>query len=83
MVHDELHALRVGIFIEILDVEVRVRGDEVEDEVLLLAVPILPTFVPALDEYRVEAMLCREVDVAAHVLVVGSVLSVRLRLGVV
>ena len=34
VVHHKLHALRVGIFIKSLDVEIGVRGDEVIDKVL-------------------------------------------------
>ena len=83
VVHDEADALAVGILVQRRQVEVRIRGDEVEDEVLLVAVPVLPAFVPALDEETVEAVLGGEVDVAADVLVVRAVPAVRLGSGVV
>ena len=77
MVHDEADALLVGIGVEGRQVKVGVGGDEVKDEVLLLAVPVFPSFVPALDEESVKAVFGGKVDVAAHVLVVGTVLAVR------
>ena len=76
MVHHEAHALAPGIGVERLDVEVGVGGDEVEHIVLGVAGPVFPTFVPALYEHLVEAMLGGEVDVAAHVLIGSSVASV-------
>ena len=76
MVHHEAHALALGIGVECLDVKVGVGGNEVEHIVLGVAGPVFPTFVPALHEHLVEAMLGGEVDVAAYVLIGGSVASV-------
>ena len=78
MVHHQLHSLRVGIFIEPVEVEVGIGSLEVEDIVLGLAEPVFPADVPSFHEDLVEAMLRREVDVAAYVLVVGSMDSVGL-----
>ena len=83
MVHYQLDALGVGIFIESLEVEVRIRGYEVEDVVLLAAEPVLPAFVPSFDQEGVESVRCGEVDVAPDVVVVGSVAAVRGGLGIV
>ena len=83
MVHDQAHALAVGIGVKGRQVEVRIRGDEVEDVVFLLAVPVFPAFVPAFDQQAVEAVLGGEVDVAADILVVGAVLAVRGGMGIV
>ena len=77
MVHDEADALLVGIGVEGRQIKIRIRGDEVEDEILLLAVPVFPTFVPALDEQGVKAILGGKVNVAAHILVVGTVPAMR------
>ncbi len=73
VVHDKADAFLMGVFVQRRQVEVRIGGEEVEDKVFLLAVPVLPADVPALDEEGVEAVLGGEVDVAAHVGVVGTV----------
>ena len=78
MVHNEADAFLVGVLVQRWQVEVGVGGKEVEDEVLLLAVPVLPADVPTLDEQGVEAVLGGEVDIAAHIGVVGAVLAVGL-----
>ena len=49
VMHYELDSLGVGIFIESLEVEVRIWGHEVEDIVLLAAEPVFPAFVPSFD----------------------------------
>ena len=73
VVHDETNAFFVGVLVQCRQVEIGIGGEEVEDKVFLLAVPVFPADVPALDEKRVEAVLGGEVDVAAHVGVVGTV----------
>ncbi len=83
VVHHQFYALAVGIVVECLEVEVGVRCDEVEDIFLLLAEPVFPAYVPALDEQLVEAVVGSEVYVAAHIGIVGAVMSVRLCLAVV
>ena len=83
MVHHEFYALAAGVLVERLDVEVRVRGDEVEHIVLAAVGPVLPAYVPAFHEQGVEAVGGREVYVAAHIGVVGAVASVRRGCGVV
>jgi len=75
VVHHQLHALGVGIVVESLDVEVGIRGEEVEDVFLHVACPVFPSDVPALDEHGVETVVGGEVDVSAHVGVVGRVAS--------
>ena len=83
MVHDDSDALFVSIFVEGSDIEVGVGRDEIEHKVLLLAIPVFPTFIPTLDEDGIEAVLRSEVDVTAHVLVVGAMLTVGLGVGIV
>ena len=83
VVHHEADALGMGVLVQARKVEVGIRRDEVEDGVLLMAEPVLPAFVPALDQEGVEAVLRREVDVTAHVLVVRAVTAVRFRGGIV
>ena len=83
VVHNHLHALGGGIAVDFFDVEVGIGGDEVEHVVLLVAEPVLPAYVPSLDEDGIEAMLGGEVDVALHVLGVGGVGAVGLGVGVV
>ena len=71
VVHHQAHTLGVGIVIEGADVEVRIRRKEVEDILLRVAAPVLPAYIPAFHEHLAEAVLRSEVDVAAHVGVVG------------
>ncbi len=61
----------------------RDRGHEIEDVILRLAEPVLPAFVPALDQYGIEPVLGGEVDVLLHVFGRRSVTSVRTELRVV
>ena len=81
--HEEFHTLGMGIFIEGLDVEVRIWGHEVEDIVLVAVRPVLPADVPTFHKDLVEAVLCGEVNVSADILIVGTVGSVRLAAAVV
>ena len=83
MVHDEADALLVSVAVQRRQVEVGIGGEEVEDVVLVLAVPVFPADVPALDEEGVEAVLGGKVDIAAHIGVVGSVTAVGLGFAVV
>ena len=83
MVHDELHAARLGIFVEFFDVEVGIGGDEVENIVLLVAEPVFPTFVPSLDKHGVESVFGGKVDVSLHVGGVGRVFGRSGEFGVV
>ena len=78
MVHHQLHALRVGIVVEGLDVEVGIGCHEVEDIVLGMAEPVFPSDVPTFDKHLVESVLGSEVDIFPHVLVVGSMPTVGL-----
>ena len=83
MVHDKADAFFMGVFVKSRQVKVGVRREEVEDELLLLAVPILPADVPAFDEQPIEAVGSGEVDVAAYIGVVGAVGAVGLGVFVV
>ena len=62
----------VGVFVQGRQVEVGIGGEEVEDELFLFAIPILPADVPAFDEEGVEAIGSGEVDITTHVGVVGA-----------
>ena len=70
----------MGIVIECLQVEVGIRRLEVEDVAFPHIGPVFPTDVPPLYEHLVEAVVGSEVDVAAHLLVVGGVAAVGLQL---
>ena len=63
----------MGIGIEGGKVEVRVRGKEVKDIVLVVTVPVFPADVPAFYKDAVKAVFCGEVYVAAYVFIVGTV----------
>ena len=83
MVHHQFHSLGVGIIVEHLDVKVGIRSDEVEDVELLMAEPVFPSFVPALDQHFLQAILGSEVDIALHLLIGCAVRAVGLALGIV
>ena len=83
VVHHQTHSFRVGILIQCHNIEVRIWGLEIEDILLLTTVIILPADVPALDQHLIKAMLGRKVDIAAHILVVGSVIGDRFNLRIV
>ena len=76
--HEQLHALRMGIVVQGLDVKVRIWGDEVEDIILVAVGPVFPADVPAFHENLVETVLCGEVNVAADILIVRAMRAVRL-----
>ena len=78
--HHQLHTLGVSIVVESLDIEVRIRCDEIEDIVLPVVGPVFPTNVPALNEHLGQAVGGGEVDVLAHLGVVGAVAAVGLSL---
>ena len=83
MVHHQLNALGMSIFVEILDVEVGIGSDEVEYVALPHVGPILPTYVPSLYENLVEVIGSGKVDVSLHLLGVSGMASVRFHLGIV
>ena len=70
VVHEDLHALGMGILIEHLDIEVGIRGDEVEDITLPHIRPVFPSDVPSLNKHFIETILRGEVDVAFHVRII-------------
>ena len=76
VVHHEPDSLGAGVVVEALEVKVRVGRLEVEDVALPAVCPVLPAHVPSLDEHLLEAVAGGEVDVAAHLLVVGGVAPV-------
>ena len=83
VVHDHLHAPFAGVFADRFEVEVRVGRHEVEHPVLRVPEPVLPAFVPALDQHAVEAVPGGEVDVTHDVFGRGSVPAVGADLRVV
>ena len=72
MVHDELHALALGIVSQLGHIEVRVGGHEVEYEVLELAEPVFPALVPALYQDSLDVVGRCEIDVSLDVLGIGG-----------
>ena len=77
VVHHQPHTPLVCILLQGGQVEVGIGGYKVKHIVFVLARPIFPADVPTLHEELVEAApLGCEVDVAFHVLVVGTVATV-------
>ena len=83
VVHHQPHVLRVGIFVEGLDVEIGIGRLEVEHLLLHVSCPVFPTNVPALYQHLVEPVFGCEVDIFAHVGVVCRVSARGFGLGVV
>ena len=83
VVHHQLHALRVGIVVEHLYIEVGIRRHEVEDIQLLVSEPVFPSFIPSFYQNLLQTVLCSEVDVALHLIVCCTMCAVGLALAVV
>ena len=83
VMHHQLHAFRRSIIAQFRQVEIRVGGYEVEYIVFGLSEPVLPAFVPAFDEYLVEAVIGSEVDIAFHIFRICGMASVWFCSGVV
>ena len=83
MMHHQLHTLRVGIVVEHPDIEVGIRGNEVEDIELLVTEPVFPTFIPAFHQHLMQTVPGGEVDVPFHLLVGSTVNAVGLALAII
>ena len=83
MMHDEFYAFRMSIFVESLDVKVGIGRKKIKYIVLLMAEPVFPSRVPALYKHLSNAVFGSEIDIASHVFVCGSMMSVRLHFGVI
>ena len=68
----------MGIIVKCLEIKIRIRGHEIKHIVLGLTEPVFPTFVPSFHKHLVKAMLGSKINVSSHLLVVGSVTTVRL-----
>ena len=71
------------VLVKLLDVEVGIRGDEVEHVELGMSCPVFPAFVPALNQYLVETVGSGEVNVTLYVLGIGCVRAVGFALAVI
>ena len=76
--HHKAYALRVRIIVQRLDIEIRIRGHEIENIVLGIAEPVLPADIPPFHQKLVETVLRGKIDIAAHIRIVGTVASCRL-----
>ena len=76
-------ALGMSILVQRLDVEIRIRGHEIENVILVAVRPVFPADIPALDQNLIKAMFGSEVDAAAHIGIVRRMLAVRFRLGII
>ena len=83
MMHHQLHAFALGIFIQHLHVEIGIRGHKIEYIILGFAKPVFPAFIPAFYQYLVQTVLGCEVDVLFYIFVSGTVTAVGLHFGVV
>ena len=76
--HQNLHTLGVGVFVKHFNVEVGIRGYEVEDVALPHIGPVFPTYVPTLNEHFVETIFGSKVDITLYLFVVSGMTAVRL-----
>lgn len=56
VMHNHFHAFGLGIITDFLKIEIRVWSHEIEYIVFKMTEPVLPAFVPALNENRVESI---------------------------
>ena len=83
VVHNHLHSLFLGIVVDTLYIEVGIGCNEVIDIVFLIAEPVFPSDIPALNEHTIEAVLGGEIDIAEDILGGGAVVAVGRYLAVV
>jgi len=83
VVHHQTDAFAVRIIIEHFHVEIRIGRYEIKYIIFRLAEPIFPAFVPTFYQDLVKSVLGGKIDVFLHVLVVRSMATVGLGLGIV
>ena len=83
MMHHQTDAPAVGIVVQHLDIKVGIGCHKVKHIVLAIAIPVFPALVPALDQQLVKAIIGCKINVALHVLVVGSMAAIGLEAGII
>ena len=83
MVHHQFYAFSVCVIVKRFNIEVRIRGYEVEHIILTMTEPVFPTYVPAFYKHLVKAVFSSKVYIVAHLIVIGSVSAVRFHLSII
>ena len=83
VVHHQTDAFAVRVIIEHFHVEIRIGRYEIKYIIFRFAEPIFPAFVPAFYQDLVKSVLGGKINVFFHVLVVRSMATVGLGLGIV
>ena len=83
VMHNHFHAFGLGIITDFLKIEIRVWSHEIEDIVFKMTEPVLPAFVPALNENRVESIIRSKVNVFLHILCSSPVMAMRFDLRII
>ena len=73
----------MSIFVERSDVEIGIRGHEIEHIVFLFAEPVFPSDVPAFDKELIKTVGGSKIYISAYIFVVRSMTSVRFGLRIV
>ena len=76
MVHNHFYAASFGVFVDTFHIEVGIRRNEVEDVIFFVTVPVLPTFIPTLNEESLETIGRRKVDVTFHIGSIGCMTTI-------
>ena len=77
MVHQELDAFAMGVFVQGFNFEIGIRLGEAVDLLKGVVLPVLPAFIPALNEDFVDFVRGREIDVTLDVFGAGAMVRAR------
>ena len=78
VVHNQFDALGVRIFIQSLNVEIRIRGLEVKHGIFGIAGPIFPANIPTLHQQSIKTVCRCKVNVPSHIGIIGAMTAIRL-----
>lgn len=53
-------------------IEIRIRCNKIENIVLAVSEPVLPSYIPPFDQHLVEAMQGSEIYISAYIAIIGT-----------
>ena len=83
MMHHQFDSFPFRVTVQSSDVKIRIGGHEIKYIILLLPVPVFPTYVPPLYKQLVETMSGCEIYISPDILIVRAMPSMRCGLGII
>src|SRR5574344_131987 len=80
MMHHNLNAFGMGIVVEHLDIEIRIRSDEIEYIKLRMSNPVFPAYVPSFNQHLTQSVFGCEIYIFLYFLIVSSMYAMRFAL---